>query len=216
MIVSEEVVLLNSELEFGRSHLINLPFWLTPLPGELRTKSEHKELESLFSFFPPAKLSNGLIFSKCYLWSHWKKAPVGSFWVNHFIPLFLFSLLYSFTRKKISQLNRFANTVHRLQGKSSMSQEIILDLCFWMRERYIQRAHHWSLLSLSCQTQRMVESPDPEMKWQEVWWAAKGQKLPGMSPPPHLDSLSSWCLLSPDHRNLSKGRVPECTELQSI
>lgn len=41
----------------------------------------------------------------------------------------------------------------------------------------------------------MVESPGPEMIWQEVWWAAKGQELPGTSPPPHLDSLSSWCLL---------------------
>lgn len=149
MIVLEEVVLLNSELEFGRSHLINVPFWLIPLLGELRTKSEHKERESLFPPPPPAKLSNSLIFSKCYLWSHWKRAPGGSFWVNHFIPLFLFSLLYSFTRKKISWLNRFASTVHRLQGKSWMSQEIILNLCFWMRERYIQRTHHRSLLTES-------------------------------------------------------------------
>lgn len=173
MIVSQEVVLLNSELEFGCSHMINLPLWLIPLPGEPRAKSEHKELESLFFFFALAKLSNGLIFSKCYLWSHWKKDQVGSFWVNHFFPLFLFSLLYSFTRKRISQLNRFANTVHRLQGRTWMSQEIILNLCFWMRERYIQRAHHWSLVTESELSLRFDRS------WDDMTRGLLGCKGPG-------------------------------------
>lgn len=117
-----------------------------------------------------------------------KESPRGgSFWVNHFIPLFLFSLLYSFTRKKISWLNRFANTVHRLQGKSWMSQEIILNLCFWMRERYTQRTHHWSVLTeseLSNSEDGWVPRPWDDMTRGVMSWKGPGaaRNTPASSP----------------------------------
>lgn len=129
-------------------------------------------------FFFPQQSCPTALFSLNATYGHIERKPQGgSFWVNHFIPLFLFSLLYSFTRKKISWLNRFANTVHRLQGKSWMSQEIILNLCFWMKERYIQRTHHRSLLTES----ELSNSEDGWVprSWDDMTRGVMGCKGPG-------------------------------------
>lgn len=201
MIVSRQLVFLNWELGFRHSHVINLSLWLIPLPGELRAQVWNTN----------TKMSNGFIFSKCYLRSHWKKAQVGSFWVNHFILLFLFRVLYFFTKKEISQLNRLANTVHWKIAREVMDESGDYLKLMLLDEGEIHSKSTYSISTNWVWVVRLSRQLGPQvLRWCEKRQDGLRRARNCQECPPLLfpHSLSSWCLLSADYRSVFKGRVP--------
>lgn len=132
----------------------------------------------------------------------------------YFFSGYCISLKKKKKRKSVNGISLRAQCTGSWQGKSWMSQEIILTLCFWMREKYIQREHTWcphteSELSASMDAGVLRRREKRLDELQGVGGAGAARNVPSSSP----HSLPSWCLLPPDHRSVSKGRDSESARL---